>query len=89
MVTQLPPIWVKPNGKSGVLVALREVNLWRQRERAFRSRHATAAAAYARRQQSWWMAEARLSTLLSRRHPLMHAAASPLPVINQAAHAGA
>lgn len=55
----MPPLWVHPNGKSGVVVALREANLWQGREQAFISRHALAAAAYARRQQGWWLAEAR------------------------------
>jgi len=63
MTKPLPPIWAKPNGKSGVVMALREANLWRQREKAFRSRHAKGAAAYARSQQRWWIGEARLCAL--------------------------
>lgn len=63
MTKPLPPIWVRPNGKSGVIMALREANLWHQRESAFLTRQATAAAAYARRQQRWWLHEARLSAM--------------------------
>lgn len=41
-----------------MILALREAHLWRQRELAFTSRHAFAAADYARRQQLWWADEA-------------------------------
>jgi hypothetical protein len=67
---ELPRLRVKPNCKSGIVLALREVNLWLQRERAFEARQAGTAAAYAREQQAWWKGEARRLLRESRRGPM-------------------
>ena len=61
MTYPISPTAAKANCKSGVVMALREIDLWHQREAVFATRKAAAAADYARIQQAWWRLEARRS----------------------------